>query len=149
MLLCAFSGVEYCVEMKRFRPMKEKNLRFFVSLKHRIPNHEAFFGLFIALYAADLRIVLKGLPSGRGGNLGEVSAVDGNAKRSLPQLVHAFASESKMVPCRDLARGNSNEVTSTPALLDLIAAFRRPARCMRGGQRRRRSPAAEASACWR
>ncbi|MDE0307561.1 MAG: hypothetical protein OXI87_22170 [Albidovulum sp.] len=60
--------------------MKVKNLRLFASFKHRIPNREGFFGLFNALYPADSHAGLKGLPSGRGGNLGEASVVHGKAQ---------------------------------------------------------------------
>ncbi|MDE0534505.1 MAG: hypothetical protein OXI01_24100 [Albidovulum sp.] len=52
-----------------------------MSLEHRIPDRDAFFDLFNALYPLGLRAGLKRLPSGSGGNLGEVSAIGGKELR--------------------------------------------------------------------
>ena len=106
-LLTVLSGGETGTDMAQFRREKKVFLRRFMTLKPGIPSHDAFSDLFSCLNPQELGHMLACL------------SVDWSDRQPL-HLVHAFATETKLVLAPAKVDGKSNEITTLPALLDLL-----------------------------
>lgn len=125
-ILC---GGEDCTDMALFGEAKEEFLRQFMTLRHGIPSHDTFSGLFRDLDPAGFHAAFQSFMTAFATNLGEVIAIDGKSLRrsfdraqgrSPLHLVSAWASEQRLVLGQIAVDKKSNEITAVPKLLELL-----------------------------
>ncbi len=133
-LLTVISGGETCTDTVEYAEIKKKFLLEFMDLKHGTPSCDAFSDLFNSLNPVELGVVLSRLAQswaeGLAAAYGDgVIAVDGKtlrrsfadaSKRHPLHLVHAFASDTRLVLAQTAVDGKSNEITAIPALLKFL-----------------------------
>ncbi len=172
-LATMLSGGETCADMALFGRSKESLLRQFLPLTHGIPSHDTFSRVFrlldpVQFRASFLRFMRHFAEHGQRRGTSEavgVVAIDGKTLRcsydraagaSPLHLVSAWAAEQRLVLGQLALDGKSNEITTVPALLALLAltgvtvtadAMQTP--CTASGRWRSRSASRAAITCWR
>ena len=133
-LLCIIAGGETCTDMSDYGRIKESFLRRFMTLKHGIPSHDAFSDLAgsidpEALHAVLLRLARSWAQHLEAESPDDIIATGGKAlRRSFAcasarqplHLVHAFATDVKLVLAQVAVDRKPNEITAIPALLEML-----------------------------
>ena len=130
--LCAvLCGAEGWVDLEAYGKAKEEWLRQFLLLPHGIPSHDTFARVLARLDPEELQTCfLRWIRAVSEVTAGEVVARDGKTlRRSFDQasgkgaitMVSAWPTANRLVLGQQQVDEKSNEITTLPALLELLA----------------------------
>lgn len=128
--ICAvLSGCNDWEEIELYGNSKETWLKTFLALPNGIPSHDTINRVFSALDAKDLQgCFIDWVQSIAGISNGKVVSIDGkrlcnvgvDGKKSIIHMVSTWSNANNMVMEQVKTDDKSNEITATPALLDLL-----------------------------
>ena len=126
-MLC---GGEDCSDMALFGEAKEPFLRQFLGLRHGIPSHDTFSRLFRRLDPAPFQACFVRFMERFAETLSGVVAIDGKtlrrsfdraAGKSPLHMVHAWATDQRLLLGQVAVDEKSNEITAVPKLLEMLS----------------------------
>ena len=129
--LCTMlTGGEDCSDMALFGEVKEPFLRQFLRLRHGIPSHDTFSRVFRLLDPVPFEACFTRFMQRFAEGLQAVVAIDGKtlrrsfdraAGKSPLHMIHAWSAEQHLLLGQVAVEGKSNEITTVPKLLELLA----------------------------
>ena len=126
-MLC---GGEDCSDMVEFGHAKRPFLRQFLRLKHGIPSHDTFSRVFRLLDPEPFHACFVRFMERFAQGLEGVVAIDGKTLRrsfdrasgqSALHMVHAWASDQRLLLGQVATEAKSNEITAVPKLLSMLS----------------------------
>ena len=129
-LCCVLCGGQGAVDMAVFAEAKEPFLRSFLTLANGLPSHDTFSRLFRNLDPDQFRDCFQRFMAQFSEQLQGVAAIDGKVLRrsfdrasgkSALHMVSAWGAEQRLVLAQIATDAKSNEITSVPKLLRLLA----------------------------
>jgi predicted transposase YbfD/YdcC len=129
-LCCVLCGGQGAVDMAVFAEAKEPFLRSFLTLANGLPSHDTFSRLFRNLDPDQFRDSFQRFMAQFSEQLQGVVAIDGKVLRrsfdrasgkSALHMVSAWGSEQRLVLAQIATDAKSNEITTVPRLLRMLA----------------------------
>ena len=126
-MLC---GGEDCSDMAEFGHAKVDFLKQFLRLRHGIPSHDTFSRLFRRLDPKPFHACFLRFMERFSAGLEGVIAIDGKSLRrtfdraagkSPLHMVHAWATDQRLLLGQIATDGKSNEITAVPKLLEMLS----------------------------
>lgn len=126
-MLC---GGEDCSDMAEFGQAKADFLKQFLRLRHGIPSHDTFSRLFRRLDPKPFHACFLRFMERFAAGLEGVIAIDGKSLRrtfdraagkSPLHMVHAWATDQRLLLGQIATDGKSNEITAIPKLLEMLS----------------------------